>query len=195
VVGGGGEPHVAGGEAPACLQQDVALCEVEAAPAHPAAGRDGIGGGDPARRGPRILLQQDAVRALGDVGAGEDAHRLAGAERARIGLAGGGLAHHAQGLAGIGLGGAHGIAVHGREIGGRLGHAGLDGGGQYPAPGLGQRHRLGGHGGDAGQDARLGLGHGNHGAGSVKLPDLPPSLCTTRSASMRMPRSTAFTMS
>ena len=69
-------------------QQLLAGGEVEAAGADPAAGADRLGHPDAAIGGLGILLQQDGIGAGRDEGAGEDAHRLAGADRAREGMAG-----------------------------------------------------------------------------------------------------------
>ena len=86
------------------------------------------------------------------------------------------------------------IAVHGGDVGRRLGEAGEHRPRQHPPAGRRERHRLGRGGGERLQDAAPRFLDRDHGAAS-QSPDLPPDFRTRRTASMRMPRSSALHMS
>ena len=98
----------------------------------------------PAVERPDIFLDGDRVRAFGHRGAGEDAHRLAGADRAAELLSRRrGSGHHQPRRHLRHVSGAHGIAVHGGSREGRLCPE-RDKGRRQHAPGrLRQRHGFG----------------------------------------------------
>ncbi len=147
VIHGGGERQVAGGNAPPSIEQDLALREVQALLAHILAKLDG-GQGDLVAFGFGVLLRDHGVGAGGQQRAGENARGLAGLEAAVERAAGGGGADQLE-RRGLGeIGGARRVAVHGRQIGRRLGAAGRQRFGQHAAVRFtdrdffrGQRHR------------------------------------------------------
>ena len=179
---------------------DVAGSEVEA-------GRPDVAGlaatgsrtriASPSRVG--VLLDQDRVGAVRHRRAGEDAHRLAGAERAGEALAG---ARHADDLkrrAGRRLGGAHGVAVHGGGGEGRLRRARRKVVGEHAAGRIGERHGLGRQRLDAGEKPRAAPRRPEAGSSLApsarQSPERPPVFSSSRMSVMRMPRSAAFAMS
>ncbi len=97
------------------------------------------------------------------------------------------------------VGGAHGVAVHGRSRKGGLGAKRGEIGRQGAAGGLGNGDGFGvDRAGDRSEDVGEGVGDGEeaHAPSSARQrPDLPPSFDSRRIPSIRMPRSAAFTMS
>ncbi len=99
--------------------------------------------GDPIALPRDILLQDHPVGAVGHRRAGEDAHRLAGADGAGKALSGRGFTDDVQNRAGTVVGLADRVAIHGRSRERRLvapRHHRLR---QNPARRVPQRHRLG----------------------------------------------------
>ena len=95
MVGRGGQADVAGAEAPCRRRPGVAGGENPAAgAADVAAGGGGLAHPDLVAVAVRVLLQQDGVGAVRDQAAGEQPHRLAGADRAGERMAGRGAADH-----------------------------------------------------------------------------------------------------
>ena len=148
-----------------------------------------------------VLLNGDGVGAVRDRRAGENAHRFArpydpvesGARRRNADLAQRrGRRRH--------IGGAHRIAVHRRDIGGRLGPSRDDRRCQNPPQRLGHGDLLAGQGFESVHDPRPRLGDGHQRVSSrrhaaLQSPDLPPDLRRRRRPSIRIPRSTALHMS
>ena len=91
----------------------------------------------------RILLDEDRVGAVRHRRAGEDAHRLAFADRAVERRAGRRFADHRKLRADGEIAGAHRIAVHRRSREGRLRAQRLHRLGQHAVGGIGERNRLG----------------------------------------------------
>ena len=91
-----------------------------------------------------LLLDHDRIGAFGDHAAGEDTRRFTAADGARKRPPGGDFAddfqahRHARHI-----GGAHGIAVHGGHVGGRLGAPRLQWKGKDAAIGVGERRFFG----------------------------------------------------
>src|SRR5690625_1938543 len=112
-------------------------------------------------------------------------------------LAGGGFADDGEGGADHGLCRAYRITIHCRGREGRLGAPRDCVFSQYAADGLGQRDGFGADGFDQREKTCERLRDGDHLAAhsAVNSPDLPPDLCVTRISVIRMPRSTALTMS
>ena len=91
----------------------------------------------------RVLLNDDRIGAVRHRCAGENADRLAGADRALEAGAGGHAADLTQGDGRVhDIGGARGVTVHGRDGEGRLREAGDDVGCQHAAVSRGERHGL-----------------------------------------------------
>ena len=136
---GGRQHHVAVGETLAARQQHLALFEIEPGAADVPAGRRGRVDDHALAVARGVLLDHDGVGAGRDHAAGEDARGLAGMHLALERMTGCDLARdlerhrHACHVRG-----AHRIAVHGREIGGRLGPPRRDVRRQHPAVGVGQ---------------------------------------------------------
>ena len=129
-----------------------------------------------------------------------------GADGAVVVAAGGGHADHLQGGGRPGgVGGAHGIAVHGGGVEGRLAAPRLERLAKRAPAGLGERHVIARHRGGADDDAGDGLVDGKErrhlrfSLGRFSLvfhvPDLPPRFSIRRMPVMAMPRSTALAMS
>ena len=92
----------------------LALAEVEAAAAHRMAWSGGLVDDDGIAVARRILLDDDGVGAARHRAAGEDADRLAGADRAIESMAGGSHADYPETRrCACDIGGAHRIAIHG----------------------------------------------------------------------------------
>ena len=201
--GGGGQADPPGVQADPGGQEAVAAPEVDAARAE--IGTALVPGGDHhgVARTLRILLRHDEGGAGGRWCAGEDPHGLAVSHGAGKAAAGRALADHGQGdgRSVVQARRRDRIAVHGRRIEGRLVPAGGQGFGQGPAQGLragGDRFRR--QGGDGGQHGRPGRLHRHqadraHAPPGVQSPDLPPVLDRSRTPSMTMPFSAAFSMS
>jgi hypothetical protein len=98
-------------------------------------------------------LNPAAVAAGADIG---DAVRIDGVTLSRSDLLGAATSVAER------VGRAHRVAVHRRDVVRRLGEAGGRGGGADAAPGLGQRHHLGGRRREAGQDAGAGVLDADH---------------------------------
>ena len=127
------------------LQEHLAGREVEPRGAHIAAS----GSGEAHRHLPitswnRILLDHDRIGSLGDGSAGEDAHRLAGAELAFESMARRAHADEAERRGGRGdIGCPYRITIHRRRRKGRLVSRGHEVLGERAAMGFAERHALG----------------------------------------------------
>src|ERR671920_654549 len=129
-----------------------------------------------------------------------DARRLAGIDATREGPAGRDLADQLQaGRGGGDILGAHRIAVHRRDIFRRLCTARREILREYAPFGFAERDALGCERLDSLEHAseRIGDREQRHlyAPFARYVPDLPPRFSIRRMPSMRMPRSTAFTMS
>ena len=143
-----------------------------------------------------LLLDDDPVGAGRQRRAGEDAHRLARADAARVALAGGGGADDGKHGARAGVLGAAGVAVHRRGVERRLVARGDDVGGEHAAGGLGERDLLDADRCEERHQPGVGfLDRDERHQGASKRPLLPPSLSASRTSPITMPRSTAFSMS
>ncbi len=190
-----GEADVAGGEHPSRLEADVPGAEVEAGRAHVVPLGHALAHGDALALGLDVLLDDHRVGALGQRSAGEDADGLARPERALVGAARGRGPDEPQGDGRLlEVGGAHGVAVHGRDGDRRLRHPGDDVGREHPAEGVDDVDLFRRKGFEGAGDPRQGLLDGNHHAPS-KVPDLPPLLWVRRMSVRVMARSTALHMS
>ena len=90
------------------------------------------------------LLDDNRIGAGRHKAAGENARRLSGADTAGERPAGGNLADDLQAYRGVGhVGRAHGVTVHGRDIGRRLGAQRFEIVGQHAAVGFRERHLVG----------------------------------------------------
>ena len=122
MVHAGSERKIAYGEPMPGRKERVAQLEIEPLRADVAAACARLLDLDPIAVAPRVFLDHDGVGALRQHAAGENARRLAGADRPRKRPAGGDLADYSQMRRDTRhVVGAHGIAVHGRYIGRRLG--------------------------------------------------------------------------
>ena len=130
-------------KAPSGLEPDRALAEIQAGRADIAAfGRALLDQHDIAAP-LGILLDHDRVGAVRDGRAGEDAHRLARADNAFVALPCRHRSDNSQFRRNARhVGGAHGIAVHGRDGERRLSAARDDILGEHPAGRSGERHML-----------------------------------------------------
>ena len=123
VVGGGGKADCAGSQALAGVEEGVAALEVATARADVAAENGAFAKRKRVADAVGVFLDRDGIGAGGDQAAGEEAEGLAGADRAVERVAGWGAPNDGPGAR---VGGAHGVAVHGGEVGGRLVEAGGD---------------------------------------------------------------------
>ncbi len=114
------QADVAGGEAAALGEAELAGGEVEPGRAHIGAGRGALAHGDRGAGGVDILLDDDGVGAGRQRGAGEDANRLARADPAVEAASGGNLADDREPRQNrYNIGAAHGVAIHRRDRGRR----------------------------------------------------------------------------
>jgi hypothetical protein len=121
MAGGGGEGDGGSVEQAAGAQQRVALAEVAARPADVGARHRRLAHAQRVAATLGVFLDDDAVGALRDAGAREDAHRLTGSDRPGERAAGVGFADDAQARRDAGeVGGARGVAVHGGGVERRL---------------------------------------------------------------------------
>ena len=210
VVHGGGEREIAVAEAAALGEQHRPTREVEPSDADVAADSGAGGDDDGVALLGGVLLDRDGVGAGRQNAAGEDARRFTVADRAleSVSLLSGARPHRDAGLPQPSPAPRPTSAVGPRSRPWPRRRPGLraqrrDIRGQHAAVGLRERRhfrrqRFGirEHAGE-----RLCDRHQRHGsllrAVGLRLvgPDLPPRFSTTRMPSMRMPRSTAFTMS
>ena len=144
MVHGRRQPDIAPGEHGTGLQQDVALLEIEARRAHEAAHGGCFLHGDGVAVDVGVFLDDDGVGAVRQRRAGKDTHCLAGTDGAVKAAARRRLTDTGQGCRGAGdISGAHGVTVHGGNIGRRQGQVGLQVFGQDPAEGVGEIDFLG----------------------------------------------------
>ena len=200
MVHAGGEREIARGEPMPFGEQRFAGAEIEPLRAHVAAFGRGLLHLDPGAVAFGHFLDHHRIGAGRHKTAGENARRLARTDRGIERPAGGDLADDFQaGRRSCDIGGAHGIAVHGRDIGGRLGAARFEIVGENAATGLVDRHFVRRQRRGVRQHLIERLGNGNQRhliySRARKWPLRPPLFSTSRMPSMRMPRSTAFTMS
>ena len=120
MIGRGGQSDIARGDAPAGRDHHIARGEILAGAADMAAGDHRLVDPDGVAVPGRILLQQDRVGASRDHAAGEQPHRLSGADAAIERMPGGRGADHLQPGSKRPVSGAQRVAVHGRNIGRRL---------------------------------------------------------------------------
>ena len=194
VAADGGEREAGGSDPLAGADQHVAAGKVAAARADVRVAVRGslTGHADVAVGRLRLLLDQDRVRACGQGGAGEDPRRLSGSKRAIEAAAGGAFAHQSPGAGALVE--ADGIAVHRREIGGRLVPPGdhlLGGeaiGGGEERDGLDRQRRC------QAEEPCLRLGDRQQ-AHARQSPERPPDLASRRMPPIAMPRSSALAMS
>ena len=154
VVGCSGEGEGGGVEHPAGVEQHVAFGEVEPGAPDVPSGLDGFDGGNRVVFGPLgILLDQDGIGAGGKRRAGEDPDGFSGTDCACETAAGRGFADHLKPRRHRrDVGGAHGIAVHGGRVEGRLRAQSGDRLCQDPEGGIVDRHGLGGKRSGIGQE-------------------------------------------
>jgi hypothetical protein len=153
--------HVARGERAAGRERGVADAEIEAGLADmPTEGRR-FENGDLVAFGLGVFLDDDRIGAHRQRTAGEDADGFAGLQRVIIRPARGRFTDQGE-CRGRGrhVRGAHGITVHRREVGGRLGEAGLRCSRQHAAGRVGDRHHLGGQGREGRDHAGMRLADG-----------------------------------
>ena len=142
-----------------------------------------------------MFLDRHRIGAVGQGPAREDAHGLSRFQRSGEGAAGRRLADKAKPRGNARhVVGPDGIAVHGRDRGGRLRDPGRDVLCKDAPMRDGQRDLFGGQGLEASENAQARFRHGDH-DGARQVPDLPPAFSTSRTASMTMPLSTALSMS
>ena len=121
LVEGGSQADVARGQTAPGRQGALATPKIQAGGTHEGARLDRPLEADPIAIGAGVLLKRHGIGTSRQQTAGEDAHRLAGAELPLVGAAGGRAADQAQArAAGREIRRAHRIAVHCRSIPGRL---------------------------------------------------------------------------
>ena len=149
--------------------------------------------GDGVARAADVFLNDDAGRAVGDGRAGEDAHRLRGADDAGPCMAGACLTDDGETVAGGGIA-LQRIAIHRRGREGGLIARRHDGARKDAARRMAQGDGFHIQRADKGEAFRQRLFDRNHGAASNR-PDLPPSFIRRRIPSICMPFSAALSMS
>jgi hypothetical protein len=134
VAHGGGKRQFAGPEAAGGFEQRLAAMEIEPLAADEAVWRGRLGNLDVSVVPNCVLLDDDGVGAFGNGRAGEDADGLAGLDPMRPGAPGARLADERQFCRDpFDVGCAHRVAVHRRDVAGRLVASGLEVGGERPA--------------------------------------------------------------
>ena len=143
LVHGGGEADGARVQPSTGRDTHLARAKIEPGGADVAARRRAFAHGDGVALRLGVLLNHDGVGAVRHRGAGEDAHRLTGADRAFVARAGRHAADLAQRDGRVrNIGGARRVAVHRRDGEGRLREAGDDIRCQHAAVGRGQGNGL-----------------------------------------------------
>ncbi len=124
-------------------EEHFAFAKIEPRSADMAAGGGRLAHRDHAIAGLGILLDEDRVGALGHRRAGEDARGFARADLAVKPFASDRRADEPQPRAGLGVGGAHRVAIHRGGGEGRLGTPGGQRRGKHAVDRLRERHGLG----------------------------------------------------
>ena len=157
VIAGRRKADIARRQAPALCQKCFAFSEIQAALAYPAPRCDAFLDQNSAISGFGIFLQQDGIRPFGQEAAGENTHRLTRADRTSKRMPRRGRANHGKHCTQNAIRRTQSIAIHGRNIGGRLREP-REHGPRQDAPGcLGQGDGFGSGGRQRRQDARAGF--------------------------------------
>ena len=143
-AGRGRERKIARGDDLGSLQEHLAGREVEPRRTHIAAGSSReVHRHLPIPACERVLLDHDRIGSLGDRSAGEDAHRLPGAELTFEGVACRAHADEGELCGRLGnIGGSHRVSIHRRCRKGRLVSRGDEAFSERAAVGLAERHAL-----------------------------------------------------
>ena len=166
IVHAGGKRQITVGEAAAALEQHVALAEIDAGGPDMPPGNGGFRDGDMIAVDAGVFLDDDGIGALGDDAPGENARRLARANRTAERPSRRDLADHLQPRLKIScVGRAHSIAVHRRHRLRRLRPPCRDVARQHAMKGIVERDHFLGQGDRAGKDRskRIGDRHQGHG--------------------------------
>ena len=199
----GGQCHIGGRQHAALTDQGIACREIKprfADVAQPVfvGCRD-----DLVIRSRDMFLQHDGIRPFGHGRAGKNADGLFGFEVACEGLTRDRFPDHLQRLAGVKILRAHGIAIHGRSVEGRLGAQGAERGGCHPPQSAHQINAFGRHGTRCSQNHRERFFDRQQRHQLIPLtkcqrlkePERPPCFSCNTIAPISIDRSTAFTIS